>query len=139
MRRLHFPPGRDWQENRSTNTVVCEVKSSMTLQRLAYFVLLAKASPRDAARAFLEEAPEGVVMQLTGVLEWRDEDVAAFEAQSVAIPVSGRWGMFWLASPRFDKALVPPAPRLAPSGIKALACGVADELLAASEPLCGAA
>lgn len=101
----------------------------MTLQRLAYFAMLAKASPRDAARGFLTEATEGVVLQLMEAADWSDDDVVQFEATAQAIPIMGPWGMFWLASPRCTRVLAPPAPRLAPSGIKALAGGLVEELL----------
>lgn len=112
---------------------------TMTMRRLAYFAVLAKASPRDAARAFLLEAPEGVVVQLMDAAGWKDPDIQDFETRKMTVLISGRWGLFWLASPLFDRALVPPAPRLAPSGIVALARGVVDELLNEPTILQGAA
>ena len=84
----------------------------------------AATDARAAARAFLAEATEDAAARLLGAAAWRDADVADFEGKKLAYLISGQWGLFWLASSQRKKALLPPAPRVSPRDVKALAVGV---------------
>ena len=102
----------------------------MTMVSLARYCDMALRDRRAAAKAFLAEW--GRIAGTEALLDaaaWRDEDVRDFEARQGAVCVrGGKFGSFWLASPQCKKALLPPAPRLAPSAVVALARGLLDEV-----------
>lgn len=100
----------------------------MKMDRLAYFCDAATGNRRKAAQAFLGEASEESAVRVLDAAMWRDEDVKDFEGRGLVVCIQGEWGRFWLASPSVKKILLPPAPRLAPSGLVALARGLVDVL-----------
>jgi hypothetical protein len=108
----------------------------MNMTRLAFFCTWAgSGDPKGAALALLAEAPAtdptgAAILRLLDAAHWREEDVADFErrGQAVLIQTSGPWSeRFWLAA-RGKRVLLPPAPRLAPSGIKLLALAILEVL-----------
>ena len=101
------------------------------MDRWAYFTLWARRDSRGAAAAFLSEATEEAASRLIGAAHWRDEDVRDFERRELGVLVAGtRWGggRFWLAAPGLKTVLLPPAPRVAPSDVVALARAVVEAL-----------
>ena len=102
----------------------------MTMTSLAKYCDMALRDRRAAARAFLAEWGRIAGTEvLLDAAAWRDADVRDFEARRGAVLVRGaRFGSFWFASPQCRKALLPPAPRLAPSAVVALARGLLDEV-----------
>ena len=95
------------------------------MDRWAYYCAWAGTGDAvGAARAFLAEASEDAAAHLLDAASWRDADVVDFEEKKLACLVSGRWGRFWFASSQLRKALLPPAPRVSPRGVVALARGL---------------
>ena len=101
----------------------------MNMTRWAYFCTWAgTGDAAGAARAFLAEASEDAAAHLLDAAQWRDEDVVDFEHRGGAVLIDGRWGRFWLAPSDLRKALLPPAPRVSPRGVVALARGLVTVL-----------
>ena len=101
----------------------------MTMASLAKYCDMALRDRRAAARAFLAEWGRIAGTEvLLDAATWRDEDVRDFEARRGGVLIKGRFGSFWFASPLCKRALLPPAPRLAPSAVVALAQGLLEEV-----------
>ena len=103
---------------------------TVTMVDFARFCARAQAGEAEkAARAFLQLADEQAATLVMDAATWRDEYVKDFEQRKLAVLIEGRWGQFWLASPLCEQPLSKTAPRLAPSGLVALARAVVDLLL----------
>ena len=101
----------------------------MKMDRWAYFCTwAASGDATGAARAFLAEASEDAAAHLLDAAIWRDDDVVDFEREGRGYLIDGRWGRFWLAPSGLRKALLPPAPRVSPRGVAALARGLVTVL-----------
>ena len=101
----------------------------MTMRDLAEITVLATTEPRKAARALLASAPAGAIELLMDAAAWKDRDVEDFERGQLAVLIDGsKFGRYWLASSACKRALVPPAPRMSPRGIVALARATVAEL-----------
>lgn len=100
----------------------------MTMERWAALCELAKRDPRGAARAFLVEADGDSALRLMDAALWQEEDLADFELNGTPVMIAGRWGKFWFAPDSYRKVLLPPAPRVPPRGLVALARAVVDKV-----------
>lgn len=99
------------------------------MDRWAYFCTWAgSGDAAGAARAFLAEASEDAAARLLDAASWQDADVVDFESRRDAVLISGDYGKFWLAPSGLRKALLPPAPRVSPRGVVALARGLVTVL-----------
>jgi len=105
------------------------------MQRFSYFTLWAQSGdPKGAARAFLSEADEPATAKLLDAALWRDEDVASFEAEQRSYLIDSPAGRFWLAPRDTRKVLLPPAPKVSPAGVVALARAIVEALVCETSP-----
>ena len=111
----------------------------MNMKRLGYFCTWAgSGDPRGAAQAFLTEASASSVMRLLDAAHWRDEDVMDFERRATGLLIETKGGgRFWLAPRSLRKVLLPPAVRIDPAALVALARGLVDELAEVPVPAGG--
>ena len=99
------------------------------MQRFSYFTLWAQSGDaRGAAQAFLSEADEPVTAKLMDAALWRDADVESFEVEQRSYLIDSPAGKFWLAPRDIRKVLLPPAPKVSPLGVVALARAVVEAL-----------
>lgn len=101
----------------------------VTMTRWAALCELAKRDPQGAARTFLAEADGDSALRLMDAALWREEGLADFELNGAPVLIAGRWGKFWFAPDSYSKVLLPPAPRVPPRGLVALARAVVDRMV----------